>query len=108
MPVRYRPDLKQQLYICICRIDPLAPKSALDAEEIHIQHRAWLQGLADRNLLEASGPARDADGTHRGSIFILRANSAEEASRLIAEDPQVRERQRIPDITPWQRLWFED
>ena len=108
MATRYRPDRKQQLYLCICRLDPAAPKIALDGEELHRQHRAWIQGLADRNLLEASGPARDADGTHQGSIFILRAGSAEEARRLIAEDPQVGQRQRIPEVIPWQRMWFED
>ena len=107
MAVRYRPDLKQQLYLCICRTKPDAAPIAIDKETLHLQHRAWLQGLADRDLLEASGPARDADGTHQGSIFILRAASADEARRLIAEDPQVREGQRVPEITPWQRVWFE-
>src|SRR5581483_6295036 len=108
MTVRYRPDRKQQLYLCICRIDKHAPKIALDAEAVHQQHRAWLQDLADRGLLEASGPARDADGAHQGSIFILRAGSAAEARKLIEGDPQVREKQRIPEIVPWQRVWFEE
>lgn len=108
MTTRYRPDRKQQLYLCICRLDPHAPSIAIDKEALHLEHRAWVQDLADRDLLEASGPARDGDGTHLGSIFILRAESAEAARRLIAEDPQIRERQRIPEIIPWQRMWFED
>lgn len=108
MTVRYRPDRKQQLYLCICRINPNAPQIPLDKETMHLQHRAWLQGLADREVLETSGAARDADGTHHGSIFVLRAGSAEEARRLIAEDPQVREGQRIPEVIPWQRVWFSD
>jgi uncharacterized protein YciI len=108
MATRYRPDRKQQLYLCICRLNPDAPKIALDSEALHLQHRDWVQGLADRDLLEASGPARDADGTHQGSIFILRASSADEARRMIAEDPQVSQRQRTPEIIPWQRMWFAD
>jgi uncharacterized protein YciI len=108
MAVRYRPDRKEQLYICVCRLNPHAPKVSATPEEIHLQHRAWVQNLADKDLLEASGPARDVDGSHLGSIFILRAASSSEAQRLIAEDPQVKQGQRIPEIIPWQRMWFED
>jgi uncharacterized protein YciI len=105
--VRYRPDRKQQLYLCICRLNPQAPPIEMTSEALHLQHRAWLQGLADSNRLEASGPARD-DAMHLGSIFVLRAGSLEEARRMIEQDPQVGARQRIPEVIPWQRMWFED
>jgi uncharacterized protein YciI len=108
MVTRYQPAKKQQLYLCICRLNPAAPPIAISGEELHLQHRAWIQGLADRDLLEASGPARDESGTtHLGSIFILRAASLDEARRMIAADPQVREGQRLPEVIPWQRMWFE-
>jgi len=105
----YRPDRKEQLFVCIYRMNPEPPALSMSGEVLHQQHRDWLQGLADRDLLVGSGPARDEQGrNHAGSVIILRAPSFAEATSLAAQEPNAREGQRIPEVIPWHRMWFEE
>ena len=105
----YQPDRKEQLYVCVYRLAPEPPPLKMSGEELHHQHRDWLQSLADSNVLMGSGPARDENNTnHAGSIIILRAASMEEARRLALQEPNAREGQRVPEVIPWHRMWFED
>jgi uncharacterized protein YciI len=105
----YRPDKKEQLFVCIYRMNADPPKLPISAEALHHQHRDWLQGLADKNILVGSGPARDEAGrNHAGSVIILRAESFAAAQALAAEEPNAREGQRLPEVVPWHRMWFED
>jgi uncharacterized protein YciI len=105
----YRPDRKEQLFVCIYRMNPSPPALPMSAEALHHQHRDWLQGLADKNLLVGSGPARDEAGrNHAGSVIILRADGFAAAKRLAGEEPNAREGQRLAEVIPWHRVWFED
>jgi uncharacterized protein YciI len=105
----YDPSRKQQLYVAISRMAPNPPKLKVTPEELHAEHRAWLQTLFDRNMLVGSGPARDENNkNHAGAIMIFRCKSFPEAEKLAREEPNVREGQRISEVIPWHRMWFED
>ncbi len=105
----YDPSRKEQLYVAIYRMAPSPPKLKVTPEELHHEHRSWLQKLADRNVLVGSGPARDENGkNHAGAVMIFRTKSMAEAEKLAREEPNAREGQRIPEVIPWHRMWFED
>jgi hypothetical protein len=38
----YRPDRKEQLFVCIYRMNPSPPALPMSAEALHHQHRDWL------------------------------------------------------------------
>jgi uncharacterized protein YciI len=105
----YRPDRKEQLFVCIYRMNANPPTLPMSAEALHHEHRDWLQALADKNILVGSGPARDENNrSHAGSVIILRAPSLDAAAALAAQEPNAREGQRVPEVIPWHRMWFED
>ena len=105
----YQPDRKEQLFVCIYRMVAKPPRLAMSPEALHQQHRDWLQDLADRKVLVGSGPARDESGkNHAGAVMIFRAPTLEAAAALAAQEPNARERQRVPEVIPWHRMWFED
>ena len=52
---------------------------------------------------------RDENGkNHAGAVMIFRMASTEEAEKLAKQEPNAREKQRIPEVWPWQRVWFEE
>lgn len=105
----YHGDKKQQLYVALYRMNPDAPGLAMMPDELHNQHRDWLKGLATRGILVGSGPARDEAGkSHAGAVMIFRMPSMAEAEKLAKQEPNAREKQRIPEVWPWQRMWFEE
>ena len=105
----YRPDRKEQLFVCIYRMSPNPPTPPMSADALHHEHRDWLQGLADKKILVGSGPARDENNrNHAGSVIILRAPSLDAALALAGQEPNAREGQRVPEVIPWHRMWFED
>jgi uncharacterized protein YciI len=105
----YKADKKQQLFVALYRMNPEAPGLGMMPDELHNQHRDWLKGLATRGILVGSGPARDETGkNHAGAVMIFRVGSTEEAEKLAKQEPNAREKQRIPEVWPWQRMWFEE
>lgn len=105
----YRTDGKQQLFVALYKMNPSPPGLAMMPEELHNQHRDWLKGLATRGILVGSGPARDENGkNHAGAVMIFRMSSTAEADKLAKQEPNARERQRIPEVWPWHRVWFEE
>ena len=48
-------------------------------------HLRYIESILDR--LAVAGPTRDAHGVVNGSVLIYRVSSAEEARRLIEDDP---------------------
>jgi uncharacterized protein YciI len=105
----YDPNRKEQLYVCIYRMNPDPPKLKVTQEELHAEHRSWLQGLSDRKILVGSGPARDEHNkNHAGAVMIFRMPTMAAAEALAREEPNAREGLRIPEVVPWHRMWFED
>jgi uncharacterized protein YciI len=105
----YDPSRKEQLYVAIYRIAPNPPKLKVTPDELHHEHRAWLQDLADRDVLVGSGPARDENNkNHAGAVMIFRCPSVVAAEKLAREEPNAREGQRSPEVIPWHRMWFEN
>jgi uncharacterized protein YciI len=109
MPTTYRPEKKEQLYVALYRLSPNPPKLKMTADELQNEHRAWLQDLATRNILVGSGPARDENNkNHAGAVMIFRLPNMAAAEKLAKEEPIAREGQRIPEVIPWHRMWFEN
>ncbi len=97
-----------QLYVVVARMNPDPPKSLLSDEEIVRQHKAYLQREHDKGTLAGSGPGQDHDGSrHVGAVMLLRCPSLAEATRLAHEEPYLREKQRLAEVIPWRRVWFE-
>lgn len=97
-----------QLYVVIARVNPSAPKLAMSDEELVRQHRAYLKEHNDKGALVGSGPGQDHDGSrHVGAVMLLRCPSLAEATTLAHQEPYLREKQRIAEIIPWRRVWFE-
>lgn len=100
---------REQLYVVIARINPSAPKSSLSDEEIIRQHKAFLAAEHDKRTLVGSGPGIDNDDKrYVGAVMILRCANLAEATKLAHQEPYLREKQRVAEIIPWQRVWFED
>lgn len=96
------------LYVVIARINENAPKLTISEEELVRQHRAYLKEHNDKGTLVGSGPGQDWDGTrHVGAVMLLRCASLEEATQLALQEPYLREKQRVAEIIPWRRVWFE-
>jgi uncharacterized protein YciI len=96
------------LYVVIARINDQAPKLAMTEEEIVRQHRAYLKEQQDKGALVGSGPGQDRDGSrHVGAVMLLRCANLAEATNLANQEPYLREKQRIAEVIPWRRVWFE-
>lgn len=66
------------------------------------QHLEYMIGLEKRGVLFASGPLTAAPGQPAGDgLTILRATSAEEASRIAAADPFVINKLRTFEVREW-------
>lgn len=97
-----------QLYVVVARVNDNAPKLTMSDEELVRQHRAYLKEEHDKGTLVGSGPGQDHDGSrHVGAVMLLRCASLAEATQLAHREPYLRERQRIAEIIPWRRVWFE-
>lgn len=103
------PGRMEQLYVCLSEMKENPPPTALSAEELAAQHRAYLQDLLERGILMGSGSAKDETGRrYAGGIIIVRAPSLGEAEATAAREPYFREKQRTTRVIPWQRTWFGD
>lgn len=104
----YDPSRKEQLFVAIYRLAPNPPPPTLKADALNAQHRAWLQALDDKKLMVGSGPARDENNkNHAGGILIFRCDSLAAAKKLALEEPKTRHGQRVPEVFPWHRMWFD-
>jgi uncharacterized protein YciI len=106
----YDPNRKQQLFVAVYRLAPNPPKLKVTADELQAEHRSWLKDLSDRKILVGSGPSRDEkDQNHGyGAVMIFRVGTKVEAEKLAREEPICREGQRVAEVVPWHRVWFED
>jgi uncharacterized protein YciI len=97
-----------QLYVVIARVNDQAPKLAMPEQELVSQHRAYLKVEHDKGTLVGSGPGQDHDGSrHVGAVMLLRCESLQEATELAHREPYLREGQRLAEIIPWRRVWFD-
>lgn len=97
-----------QLYVVIARVNDQPPKLAISDEELVRQHRAYLKEEHDKGRLVGSGPGQGHDDKrYVGAVMLLRCASLAEATELAHREPYLREQQRIAEIIPWRRVWFE-
>lgn len=100
-----RPARPQYYIFWMTNVDP-APETPKPIDEIRQEHFAYLSDLEARGVLLAAGPFMDADGSRHGAgMMILRADSAEEADAIAAEEPYRKYGVRTHAPTPWQ--WAE-
>jgi len=97
-----------QLYVVIARVNDQPPKLAITNDELLRQHRAYLKEEHDKGTLVGSGPGQDHDDKrYVGAVMLLRCASLADATELAHREPYLREQQRIAEIIPWRRVWFE-
>jgi len=88
-------------YLVFLRPDPgRKPIELAERQRIQAAHMANIQAMARAGILAAAGPMDDTPTAISG-IFVLRAPSLGEASRIAAQDPTVAERRNTADVHPW-------
>jgi uncharacterized protein len=91
-------SLRMQLYV----VTSIA--KSLDAVKQNLlEHQAYLRELEDKNILFGAGPLWTDDGQYfeGDGLLIYRANSVEEAHRLVQADPMHKSGAREFTIRPW-------
>src|SRR5689334_8501044 len=91
------PDAGTTYYLAFLRPAPdRKPLEKADAERIQKAHMANIGDMAARGVLVAAGPFDDKPVTISG-IFVMKADSLEEARRIAAQDPTVVEHRNVID-----------
>jgi uncharacterized protein YciI len=73
-----------------------------DVGALRDEHLEYLRGLDQRGVLFASGPiATDHGQPSLGGITVFRAADAEEAHRILADEPYVRAGVRTYELLAW-------
>ena len=71
---RYMPERKEQLYVAVYRMAPNPPKLKVTPDELHQEHRQWLQGLADTygaRLLRVKGIVSVEEDPHAVAVHAI-------------------------------------
>jgi uncharacterized protein YciI len=88
-------------YVVFLRPDPNRTVMPLaERQQIQAAHMANIHRLADQGILVAAGPMEDTPATI-GGIFVFKAESLAEASRVAALDPSVVAKRNTVDVHPW-------
>jgi len=77
-------------------VEAVAPSEGLRQE-----HLNYLAGLRSRGVLFASGRFRDGSG----GLYIVEAQSLDEAISIARSDPYVREGIRRATVKEWERVY---
>ena len=93
--------LNKRLFV----VDSSPAQGAGDRAAIFAEHIAYMVCLERDGLLFGSGPILGGDGKPDGhGLTILRCGSAEEATRIAAEDPYAKAGYRTPRIREWKLM----
>jgi uncharacterized protein YciI len=88
--------IEEHLWLVIARSTGADPGARL------LEHLEFLNDLRRRNVLFASGPISTSHGEAAfGGATVIRAASAEEAHRIIAEEPYIRAGARTYELIAW-------
>ena len=102
-----RPLSREQCYLCIMTLTAAPPAGAPPEEKLKAEHKKFLVGLEQRGLLFGAGKLANekrAEKTRLGyGMFILRAESRDEAEKIAREEPFTKHGYRTMEIHPWQR-----
>lgn len=73
-----------------------------DPGPLRDEHLEYLRGLDERGALFASGPiAADHGQPSLGGVTVFRAADAEEAHRILADEPYIRAGMRTYELLAW-------
>ena len=78
---------------------PEMPKAELD--KLQEGHMANMRRLADEGKLFKAGPTEDFSGRNVRGIFILKADSLDQAKEWVATDPSVKAGRLAPEFMKW-------
>lgn len=62
------------------------------------RHLSWMRAQHDRGTIVMSGPARDRNS----GLYVMRAQSRDDAARVATEDPLAADRQARIEIIEWE------
>ena len=102
-----RPMKREQCYLCLMTLVEKAPTGAPPAAELRRPHKEWMADLERRGLLFGAGklenPRLNEKSDFGYAMFILRADSREEAESIAHQEPNTKAGYRTMEVIPWQR-----
>jgi uncharacterized protein YciI len=88
-------------YLVFLRPDPARKQVAKEElDKIQSAHMANIQAMAASGVMVAAGPFDDAAPRISG-LFVFKTGSLDEARRIAAQDPTVREHRNTVDVYAW-------
>jgi uncharacterized protein YciI len=102
-----RPLKREQCYLCVMTLVEKPPPGAPPAAELRRAHKEWLADLERRGLLFGAGKLENPRFSEKSDfgygMFILRADSREEAESIALQEPNTKVGHRTMQVIPWQR-----
>lgn len=88
-------------YVTILRPVPgRKPLARDEADRLKTAHLANVHKMFDDGLLAAAGPFENDPAID--GIFVMKTKSADEARRVVNQDPMIRERRSVIDVHAWR------
>lgn len=102
-----RPMKREQCYLCLMTLVERPPAGAPLAAELRRPHKEWMADLERKGLLFGAGKLENPRFNEKSdfgyAMFILRAESREEAESIALEEPNTKAGYRTMQVIPWQR-----
>ena len=102
-----RPMKREQCYLCLMTLVEKPPPGAPPAAELRRPHKEWMADLERRSLLFGAGKLENPRVNEKSdfgyAMFILRADSREEAESIAFQEPNTKAGYRKMQVIPWQR-----
>jgi len=102
-----RPLAREQCYLCVMTLVPDPPKTGPSKESLRADHKRFLAGLETEGRIFGAGKLENAQEKETADLgfgmFILRAQSREEAEAIAFQEPYTRAGHRTMKLIPWQR-----
>ncbi len=102
-----RPMKREQCYLCLMTLAERPPAGAPPREELRRPHKEWMAELERKGLLFGAGklenPKRSETSDFGYAMFILRADSRDEAEAIAFQEPNTKAGYRSMQVIPWQR-----
>ncbi len=102
-----RPLKREQCYLCVMTLVDKPPPGAPPAAELRRPHKEFLVDLERRGLLFGAGKLENSRFSEKSDfgygMFILRAESREEAEAIAFQEPNTKAGHRTMKVIPWQR-----
>ncbi|HTI86667.1 MAG TPA: YciI family protein [Alphaproteobacteria bacterium] len=102
-----RPLTREQCYLCVMTLVADPPKTGPSKDSLRAAHKKFLAGLETEGRIFGAGKLENAQEKETSDLgfgmFILRAESRQEAEAIAFQEPYTRAGHRTMKLIPWQR-----